>query len=105
MKNKLTKIQVIKKSKYDKRYFRSIKYPPIPLSRRDKYVRTTDGDRLDSLARIFYKDHRLWWVIANANRDIIRRDSFYLKPGLQIRIPGNINSILSTFENSNLKNY
>ena len=54
------------------RYFKNFKYPNIPLSEDDIYVITTIEDRLDSLAYQFYSDVRLWWVIANANPDLIK---------------------------------
>ena len=73
-------------------------YKEIPKTDSDIYVITQMGDRLDLLSKQFYKDIRLWWVIANANRDIVRRDSYVLKPGLEIRIPANIPSILNDFE-------
>ena len=66
-------------------------------------VTTTHGDRLDLLANQFYNDVKLWWIIATANRNIIRKDSYSLKPGLEIRIPFNINKILSDFEQINKK--
>ena len=78
----------------NKRYYRYFKYPEIPLSINDLYVTTTVGDRLDMLAHQFYKDIDLWWVISSANPDIIRRDSFNLKPGIEIRIPQDIQDIL-----------
>ena len=84
-----------------KRHYRSIKYPKISLSINDIYVITVIGDRLDKLAHQFYQDVRLWWVIATANKDIIRRDSYALKPGLEIRIPVNIERILEDFETIN----
>ena len=42
----------------------------------------------------------LWWIISTANPDIIRRDSFNLRPGLQIRIPdpASVNNILRSFQ-------
>jgi len=45
----------------------------------------------------------LWWVIATANPDVIRRDSFNLMPGLQIRIPdpNRIINIIRSFEQLN----
>ena len=45
----------------------------------------------------------LWWIITIANPDIIRRDSFNLKPGLQIRIPdpNRVSNILRSFEQLN----
>ena len=84
-----------------KRHYKSIKYPKVPLSINDIYVITTEGDRLDKIANQFYKDIRLWWIIAIANKDIIRRDSYTLKPGLEIRIPINIDGIVKDFEKIN----
>ena len=86
-----------------KRYFKYIKYPNIPLSINDVYAVTVDGDRLDLIADQFYNDVDLWWIITTANPDIIRRDSFNLKPGLQIRIPdpNRVSNILRSFEQLN----
>ena len=84
-----------------KRYFKNIKYPEIPLSIDDVYVTTTSGDRLDNIAHQFYQDVDLWWIISTANPDVIRRDSFNLKSGIEIRIPQDINSILDDFEKLN----
>ena len=81
-----------------RRYYKPLKYPPIPLDIDDIYVITTVGDRLDLLANQFYGDVRLWWIISSANMNEIRRDSFALKPGIEIRIPYNIEDILSDFE-------
>lgn len=60
-------------------------YPPAPLSPEDLYVITTDGDRFDLLAKMFYGDQSLWWLIASANTPYA--DSLVLPPGVQIRIP------------------
>jgi hypothetical protein len=84
-----------------KRIFKSIKYPLIPLSINDIYVVTTVGDRLDLLANQFYNNVDYWWIIANANPSIIKRDTFLLKPGLEIRIPQNIQKIIENFIESN----
>ena len=84
-----------------KQYYKYIRYPNIPQSSSDIYIVTSIGDRLDSLAKLFYKDIRLWWIIANANPGIIRRDSFHLKSNLEIRIPSNIELILKDFESLN----
>ena len=80
-----------------------IKYPKISLSIDDIYATTLISDRLDLIANQFYNDVDLWWVIATANPDVIRRDSFNLKPGLQIRIPSpnRITNILRSFEQLN----
>ena len=76
-----------------KRYYLNIKYPEIPLSFDDVYITTTSGDRLDNIAHQFYQDVDLWWIITTANPDVIRRDSFNLKPGIEIRIPQDIEII------------
>ena len=80
-----------------KRYYKALKYPEIPLSINDIYITTTSGDRLDLLANQFYKDVDLWWIIATANPNVVRRDSFNLKGGLELRIPSNYNKIINDF--------
>tara|TARA_R110002051_G_scaffold98954_1_gene169306 strand:- start:1089 stop:1391 length:303 start_codon:yes stop_codon:yes gene_type:complete len=99
MKSRLTSIKTL--SKKGKRFYKPIRYPIIPLSIDDIYIVTTSGDRLDLLANNFYNDIRLWWIISIANRDIIKRDSYGLIPGLEIRIPQDTQNILSTFEELN----
>ena len=92
------------KFKHDKkrgRYLLPLKYPPIPLDSRDLYLITSIGDRLDTLANVFYKDTRYWWIIANANPSIVNRGSYALKAGIEIRIPTNTSQIISDFEESN----
>ena len=84
-----------------KRYYTTIKYPEIPLSADDFYVITTIGDRLDNLANQFYEDVNLWWVITSANPDVIKRDSFMLEPGIEIRIPADLQTILENFDELN----
>jgi len=84
-----------------KRYYTTIKYPEIPLSIDDFYVITTIGDRLDNLANQFYEDVNLWWVITSANPDVIKRDSFMLEPGIEIRIPADLQTILENFDELN----
>ena len=89
---------ISKKLDNNKRYYKSLKYPEIPLSTNDLYVITTSGDRLDLLANEYYQDIGLWWIISTANPDVIRRDSFGLKPGIEIRIPANVQGIIEAFE-------
>jgi hypothetical protein len=89
---------ISKKLDNNKRYYKSLKYPEIPLSANDLYVITTSGDRLDLLANEYYQDIGLWWIISTANPDVIRRDSFGLKPGIEIRIPANVQGIIEAFE-------
>ena len=84
-----------------KKYFKRLKYPEIPLSSNDIYVTTTIGDRLDLLAQQFYKDVDLWWIIATANMNAFKRDSFALPPGIEIRIPYDFRQIMNDFEELN----
>ena len=84
-----------------KKMFKTIKYPEIPLSINDIYIITSDNDRLDLLANQFYNNVDYWWIIANANSNIIKRDGFVLKPGLEIRIPQNLQKIIEVFIESN----
>ena len=100
MRNRIQYIKA-KRDVNRKRYFKPLRYPNIPLSSNDIYIKTTIGDRLDSLANQFYNDVRLWWIISTANPHIIRRDSYSLKPNLEIRIPTDVKRILENFEEIN----
>ena len=82
-------------------YYRALKYPEIEPSIDDLYVITTVGDRLDSIAHQFYNNVDYWWIIATANSDIVRRDTFNLKPGLEIRIPADFQTYVEEFEQLN----
>ena len=84
-----------------KRYFRQLIYPEIPLDVSDLYVITSVGDRLDTLANNFYKDSSLWWIIACSTPGVVRRDSFFIPVGQQIRIPSDIDEIKKRFEELN----
>jgi phage tail protein X len=84
-----------------KRYYRNIEYPEIPLNIEDLYIVTGIGDRLDSLAYKYYGDSELWWIISCGNPGVVRRDSFFMPVGLQIRIPAGIEDIKRNFEELN----
>ena len=80
-----------------KRYLKNIKYPKIPIREGDVYVTATFGDRLDLLADRFYRDTKLWWVINYANPTKLNRDSLFIKPGTQLRIPMETGEIIEAF--------
>jgi len=61
------------------------RFPNIPLRESDVYVATETGDRLDTLAKFFYKDQSLWWIIAAANN--IHDAKFSFPDGTVLRIP------------------
>jgi len=84
-----------------KRYLAPTKYPSIPLSNDDTQIITDSGDRLDNLAYQFYGDTSYWIWIVLANPDKLRRDSYYIPPGTRLRIPTDINSVISDFEKLN----
>jgi hypothetical protein len=83
------------------RYYKNTILPEIPRSSDDIYVYTTAGDRLDLLSFTYYSDTSYYWVIAAANPGLIKKDSLNLIPGRQIRIPSNLQNIISNFESIN----
>jgi hypothetical protein len=93
--------QKIKISKKKKRYFKYLKYPEIPVNIEDFYIVTKIGDRVDLMANTYYGSPDLWWVIVKANPNKLKRDSFFMPIGMQIRIPQNIEGIIQDYENEN----
>jgi phage tail protein X len=83
-----------------RRYYDSLIDPVIEKSIDDIYVITTIGERLDLLAWKYYQDPELWWIISAANPEL-RKDSLYLEPGLQIRVPRDYQIVLTMFSNQN----
>lgn len=65
--------------------YQSKRFPNIPLRETDVYVATETGDRLDTLAKSFYNDQSLWWIIAAANN--IHDAKFSFPDGTVLRIP------------------
>lgn len=88
------------KTQQGKPYYRGKQYPNIPLSESDLYVVTTVGDRLDSIAYSYYRDSTLWWIISVANNNITKGSLFPI-PGTQLRIPTDLNNVLTLFDNFN----
>lgn len=83
----------------DKYVFKSTTYPPIPPSDSDIIIISSDSDYLDILAQKYYKDSTLWWIIANANN--IGKGRMSVPPGIQLRIPINVSSIIQQFKGIN----
>ena len=50
-----------------------------------------EGDRLDALANRFFHDPRKWWLIADANPDVLAPEQL-LEPGRLLRIPRDRNA-------------
>ena len=87
MANRLSKIQVKTDLDTLNSYYKNIEYPVIQEYPDDIFIVTRSTDRLDLLAFDYYKNSQLWWIISKANPDKVQRDSFFLNPGIQIRIP------------------
>lgn len=86
-------------TRYDgKRVLLTTRYPTIPTSQGDIYIITTSTDFLDTLAKKYYKDESLWWIIAQANSI---KGTMRPQIGIQIRIPGNVESLVSNFYRAN----
>lgn len=91
----------ITQTRYDgKTSYQTTKYPQVAPSANDTYVITTLGDRYDILAQQYYNDSTLWWIIAIAN-PTQAQDSYAVAPGQQIRIPGNPQQILASYNDLN----
>jgi hypothetical protein len=94
----------------DKRQcYQTTKYPEVPLSNDDIYLYTTQGDRFDMLARQYYQDQSLWWIISIANTATagsnlpsdLSQNSLVAPEGKQIRIPANYPGVLNSFKKLN----
>lgn len=90
----------LKRSEQNNRVVRSTLYPPISRHDDDIYVLTTTGDTLYALSQQYYGNVNYYWVIGEANENISKM-SQNLQPGLQLRIPSQLNQILTDFEDLN----
>ena len=79
-----------------KQYYKAKKFPSVPPAASDLYVVTVEGDRLDLLSYTYYKDESFWWVIAAVNNNITLGSLFPI-PGTQLRIPVDLNNVLTIF--------
>jgi hypothetical protein len=85
----------------NRRFYETLIDPTIPRSYTDVYIISSFGDRLDLLAGKYYSDPSLWWMISAANPEL-RKDSIYLEPGVQVRIPTDYIEIFDLFKTNNL---
>jgi nucleoid-associated protein YgaU len=61
---------------------------PVPPAPGTLTYTVMEGDRLDQLANRFYSDPRKYWLILDANPEVLNPFDL-LQTGRQIRIPGN----------------
>jgi phage tail protein X len=78
----------------------TVRYPDIPLRFNDIYVYSQQGDRFDILAQDYYGDANLWWIISLANPQL-SQNSYFPPVGIQLRIPTQISTILSNYNELN----
>jgi nucleoid-associated protein YgaU len=89
----------IKNNDMGKKVLKPVLYPSIPNSPDDTYIVAAPGTRLDVLAFTYYGNVNNWWIIAEANG--IGKGTFTIKPGLQLRIPSNLDRILNNYTELN----
>ena len=86
--------------RYDgKNVYRTTYYPTIPESSDDFYITVSEVDYLDSLAKKYYGDETLWWIIARANN--LPGYKLSVNTNKQLRIPGNISMIMNRLKELN----
>lgn len=98
MPNRYAKLEQLR-NKQGKRYLPNAVYPDIPYTEDDTYIITTGTDRYDTLAKQFYNDSSLWWVIASANNS--KKDGLIVEQGIQLRIPADGPGLKAVFETFN----
>jgi nucleoid-associated protein YgaU len=82
-----------------KNVYRTTYYPIIPESYDDFYITVSESDYLDSLAKKYYGDETLWWIIARANN--LPGYKLSVTTNRQLRIPGNISVIMNRLKQLN----
>lgn len=102
MPNKYREIKTTKTSE-GKRYIVNAVLPVVKSDIDDIYIITRAGDRLDNLAFEYYGDQTFWWVISAANPEKVRRDSYYVEGGIQLRIPTDPQDIVNKYNQLNTR--
>lgn len=99
MANRYRYSDIVKEADTNRSYMQSTIYPKIKPSDSDFYIISEASDRLDLLAKKYYNDVSLWWIIAVANN--LNDANFFVEEGLQLRIPQNLSKILNDLEKIN----
>jgi hypothetical protein len=90
----------VQKDENGVRKLSTIIIPTTPLNGSDFYIQITTVERLDKLARIFYEDSSLWWIIAAANG--LGKGTYIVPQNTKLRIPdkSNIQQVINDTNNS-----
>lgn len=91
-------INLRKRLESGKQVYKTVLYPIIGLSENDIYIFAKQNDRLDLLAMKYYGNVNMWWIIAHANKI---KGTFFLANDTQLRIPMDINSIITDYRDLN----
>lgn len=83
-----------------KQVYKTTSYPIIFSDPTDLQIVSNEGDYLDTLAYKYYSDPTLWFIIALANPGL-GKGRLSVPPGLTLRIPINVNGIISQMNNLN----
>ena len=79
--------------------YKTVQYPKIYPSDTDYIINASTGDYLDTLAKKFYNDSSLWWIIALVNN--IGNGRLSVEEGKELRIPVNIKFIIDEYTRIN----
>ena len=82
-----------------KNVYRTTYYPVIPESYDDFYITVSESDYLDTLAKKYYGDETLWWIIARANN--LPGYKLSVTTSRQLRIPSNVSVIMNRLKQIN----
>ena len=82
-----------------KRVYKTTIYPSITPQDTDLQVVSNSEDYLDSLALKYYGDPSLYWIIALANK--LGKGRLSVPPGIILRIPVDVNTIVGQFSKLN----
>ncbi|HPM21628.1 MAG TPA: hypothetical protein PLY35_10335 [Thermotogota bacterium] len=82
------------------KYYPNLIYPNITKEINDIYIIANGYDRLDILAKKYYDDTSLYWIIAKCNNIF---GTLFLTPGTQICIPNSnrLSTIINNFNDIN----
>lgn len=98
MSNRYEYIRIVKNDE-GRRFYTNNFYPETLPTDQDIYLITVEGDRYDLLAAQYFGDVTLWWVIPSCNS--LDCDTLYPVPGTQLRIPADLQQVLTAYKNIN----
>ena len=82
-------------------YYRLETFPSIKTEDLEEIphnvVMWKETDRMDAMAETFYGDSRYWWIICLMN-DLVNPFSYNLLPGTPLKIPHDVNSVISIIQ-------